>query len=73
MNKVIVNGRQLSNEEIEDTYMSLLMRLGFIETGTPSRAVDEVKRNKEFKPRVFERSEMKKIILLEDLMNELIV
>jgi len=73
MNKVIVNGRQLSEEEVEDIYMSLSMRLGFIETGTHNRAVDLAKSNKDFRPRILQRDQMKKIILLEDLMNELIV
>ncbi len=71
MNKVTIGARVLTPEEKEQLYLSVVVRIGFIETGTIHRAKDLVKSDKEFVPKVLTTCQMKVIITLEELVEEL--
>lgn len=73
MGKVTVNGRELTHKEKQDIFLSISMRLGFIETETIYRAVDLQKSDKDFRPKVLSTEQMKLIISLEELMNEILL
>jgi hypothetical protein len=72
MKKITVGDKTLTQEEVMNIYISLSLRLGFIETGTHVRAKDLVKVDKDFKPKVLSNEQMRLILDTEDLMSKLL-
>ena len=72
MKQVKIGDRDLTREEIEQIYISLSVRLGFIETGTINRAKDLQKADSKFVPKIFDKGQMKLIVMLEEMMDELL-
>jgi hypothetical protein len=72
MNTVKIGKRTLTDQEVEELYISLSTRLGFIETGTNARAKDMKKAHPNFVPKILHKEQMKLIIMLEEIMEELL-
>lgn len=71
--KVIINDRELSQEEREELYYCISCRLGIIETGTPNmRAVDAEKSGQNRKIKALSTEQKKLTIMLEEIMYSLI-
>lgn len=62
----------LSEEESDHLYYSIYARIGFIETGTLSRAEDLVKKDPKYRPRILSKEQREVIILLENLATKLL-
>ena len=68
MNEVKIGRVKLSAEDVEQIYYCLSMRIGYLETGTPHRAKDLEKADKDFKPHVLSTDQMRLIIRLDEIM-----
>ena len=62
---------ELTPDEKEEIFLSLSIRCGYIETGTPHRSMDLKKAGQIDKIRVLSTESMRKIIFLEDLMKKI--
>ena len=72
MKSLILNNKELSEEDKYQIYVSLSCRIGFIETNTIHRVSEYQKINKNFKPKILEKEQMKLITRLEEIMEELL-
>jgi hypothetical protein len=66
-NKTII----LSDKEREEIYISLSVRLGYIETNSISRAKDLERQGQKNRIKVLTTEQMKLVILLEELMEKM--
>lgn len=62
----------LSEEEKANIYLSIVVRLGFIETGTSMRAQDAINCGKKALIKQLSSEQMKLVLNLEQLLNKML-
>lgn len=72
MNKVIINGEQIPDEIVDEIYLAIVVRLGYIETGTIHRAKDLERSGQKDKIKVLSLEQMQLILNLEKVLKQLI-
>lgn len=72
MKLVTVDTEELSKADSEAIYLSILVRIGFIETGTISRAIDLKRSNPKYVPRILSSDQMQEVLRLENILEKLL-